>query len=89
MFYFIGYVEDLKHVLCSTSENDLDTIKKKYKRKVPEPLNSQFANKTPRDDAIIKNAARKRKVAELFPSGILFSLSKKFTCLTPCRYILC
>lgn len=78
MFYFIGYVEDLRQVLFNTSEDDLDKIKKKYKRKVPEPLNSQFENKTPRDDAITKNTARKRKVAELVPSGthIQCSLSK-------------
>ena len=52
MFYFIGYVEDLKQVLFNTSEDDLDKIKKKYKRKVPEPLNSKFTNKT-------TNSARK------------------------------
>jgi hypothetical protein len=74
MFYFIGYVEDLRQVLFNTSEDDLDKIKKKYKRKVPEPLNSTFTNKTPRDDAITRNSARNRKVAELFPSGIQFSL---------------
>lgn len=76
MFYFIDYVEDLRQVLFNTSEDDLDKIKKKYKRKVPEPLNSQFENRTPWDNAITKNTARKRKVAELFPSGIIFSLSK-------------
>jgi hypothetical protein len=74
MFYFIGYVEDLRQVLFNISEDDLDKIKKKYKRKVPEPLKSTFTNKTPRDDAITRNSARKRKVAELFPSGIQFSL---------------
>ncbi|XP_028408641.1 uncharacterized protein LOC114531189 [Dendronephthya gigantea] len=66
-----NYVEDMKHLLFATSEEDLDKMIEKYEERVPKPLNSQFLCKVPRDEAITKNAARKRKIAELYPSGEL------------------
>lgn len=60
----------MKHLLFATSEEDLDKMTEKYEKRVPKPLNSQFIHKVPRDEAITKNAARKRKIAELYPSGI-------------------
>ena len=44
-------------------------IKDKYKDKVPEPLSSQFVDKTPKNEAIKSYRERKAKTAELFPSG--------------------
>lgn len=66
---FLVYVANMKHVLFSTPEEKLNSMKQKYKAKVPDPLNTQFPNKTPRDDAIKNRNARKRRVAEFFPSG--------------------
>ena len=44
-------------------------IKDKYKDKVPEPLTSQFVDKTPKNEAIKSYREQKAKTAELFPSG--------------------
>jgi hypothetical protein len=44
-------------------------IKDTYKDKVPEPLTSQFLEKTPKSEAIKCYRERKAKTAELFPSG--------------------
>ena len=44
-------------------------IKNKYKDKVPEPLTSQFVDKTPKNEAIKSYREQKAKTAELFPSG--------------------
>ena len=62
----------MRQVLFSSSEESLEKIKTKYKKRVPAPLSSQFDNRAPWDEAIRKTAAWKRKVAELFPSGRVF-----------------
>ena len=62
----------MRQVLFSSSEESLEKIKTTYKKRVPAPLSSQFENRATRDEAIRKTAARKRKVAELFPSGGVF-----------------
>ena len=42
-------------------------IKDKYKDKVPEPLTSQFVDKTPKNEAIKSYREQKAKTTELFP----------------------
>ncbi|KAJ7360203.1 hypothetical protein OS493_018196 [Desmophyllum pertusum] len=40
-----------------------------YQERVPEPLNRQFPERLPRDEAIKRQAERKRTRTELFPSA--------------------
>ncbi len=44
-------------------------IQEKYEDKIPEPLTSQFLEKTPKSEAIKCYKERKAKTAELFLSG--------------------
>jgi hypothetical protein len=48
-------------------------ISKKYKKKVPKPLAAQFENRLGREDAIKRQANRKKLVTELFPAGTAFA----------------
>jgi hypothetical protein len=71
--YFIvqGYVGNIKEILFSKSEKELNAIKKKYAAKVPPPLNTQFPDRTAKDEAIKQQRKGKQKEAELFPSGTI------------------
>ena len=48
---------------------DMEKIFKKYKKKVPEPLAAQFENRLGREDAIKRQANRKKVATKLFPEG--------------------
>ena len=75
-------MEDLKQVLLASTTESREKITKKYLAKVPKPLNSQFENKPPREEAIRKTASRKRKVAELFPeSTVSYLLAMYVQCI--------
>lgn len=50
----------------------LSAIMAQYQERVPEPLNRQFPERLPRDEAIKRQAERKRTRTELFPSGNFF-----------------
>jgi hypothetical protein len=57
----LGYVHNIKE--------KRKKIQEKYEDKIPEPLTSQFLEKTPKSEAIECYKERKAKTAELFPSG--------------------
>lgn len=67
---FLGYVEKMKQLLFKTSKEDRNAIKAKYNSKIPEPLNRQFPERVSKGQAIESHGVRKRRIAELFPSGI-------------------
>ena len=73
--YFIvqGYVGNIKEILFSKSEKELNAIKKKYAAKVSPPLNTH-PDRTAKDEAIKQQRKRKQKAAELFPSGTINKL---------------
>ncbi|CAB4010749.1 THAP domain-containing 3-like [Paramuricea clavata] len=66
-----GYVGNIKEILFSKSEKEYNAIKKKYAAKVPPPLNTQFPDRTAKDESIKQQRKRKQKEAELFPSGTI------------------
>ena len=51
------------------TKEEREKIQEKYKGKVPEPLTSQFWEKTPKDEAIKCYNEQKARTAELFLSG--------------------
>ena len=69
IFCHLGYVCSIKEKLFSMTKEERKKIKDTYKDKVPEPLTSQFLEKTPTSEAIKCYRERKAKTAELFPSG--------------------
>lgn len=87
-FKIIGYVQDIKQLLFSMTKQERDDIRAKYKAKIPNPLNHQFAvhqftsspERNSKDTAIRRHEARKELQTELFPSGKV--ITKKFE--NPC-----
>ena len=69
MLSFTGYVDKIKNLLFITSKEDRNRVKEKYKEKVPDPLNRQFPDRVPKEQAIENHGARKQLIAELFPAG--------------------
>ena len=69
MLSFTGYVDKIKNLLFITSKEDRNRVKEKYKEKVPDPLNRQFPDRVPKEQAIENHGARKRLIAELLPAG--------------------
>ena len=65
----LGYVDNIKERLVCMTKEEREKIQEKYKDKVPEPLTSQFLEKTPKNEAIKSYKERKAKTAELFPTG--------------------
>lgn len=77
--------------MCMTKE-EREKIQEKYKDKVPEPLTSQFLEKTPKNEAIKCYKERKAKTAELFPTGecktkIEYIISA--ICSSRCNFLTC
>ena len=66
----IGYVEQIKQLLFTMTKQERETIKEKYKAKIPEPLTNQFPARASKDTAVRRHRARKQLQTELFPSGI-------------------
>ena len=69
--FFLGYVEDLKNLLFSMQLKDMKKVFQEYRKKVPEPLAAQFENRLGREDAIKRQAGRRKVHTKLFPEGIL------------------
>lgn len=69
MLCHLGYVHSIKEELFSMTKEVREKINGKYKDKVPEPLWSQFSEKTPKNEAVKCYREGKAKTAELFPSG--------------------
>lgn len=51
------------------SKADLTKIRNKYLAKVPAALNTQFADRKSKVDAVQDHGKRKQQVVELYPSG--------------------
>lgn len=62
----------MRMILFDTSKEKRTAIKEKYAKRVPEPLNRQFPNRVNKAQALENRGARKRRIAELFPSGIYY-----------------
>ena len=65
----LGYVEEIKQVLFSIIKEERESIRDRYKAKVPEPLSNQFPERASKDEAIMRHTQRKQTSTELFPSG--------------------
>jgi len=68
----IGYVEQIKRLLFAMTKLERETMREKYKAKIPEPLTNQFPERASKDTAVGRHRARKQLQTELFPSGIIF-----------------
>ena len=62
----------MRTILFNSTKKEKNAIKEKYKKRIPEPLNCQFPNRITKAQAIENNSVRKRRIAELFPSGNLY-----------------
>lgn len=65
----IDFVEQIKQTLFSITKEERETIRKKYKGKIPETLTNQFPGRASKETAIGRHKARKQLRTELFPSG--------------------
>ena len=65
----IDYVEQIKQTLFSITKEERETIRMKYKGKIPETLTNQFPGRASKETAIGRHKARKQLRTELFPSG--------------------
>ena len=88
----LGYVDNIKDRLVCMTKEEREKIQEKYKDKVPEPLISQFLEKTPKNEAIKCYKERKAKTAELFPTGecktkIEYIISA--ICSSRCNFLTC
>ncbi|XP_028405222.1 uncharacterized protein LOC114527724 [Dendronephthya gigantea] len=63
------YVTCIKEVLLTLSKADLTKIRNKYLAKVPAALNTQFADRKSKVDAVQDHEKRKQQVVELYPSA--------------------
>ena len=63
-------MEQIKQLLFTMTKQERETIKEKYKAKIPEPLTNQFPARASKDTAVRLHRARKQLQTELFPSGI-------------------
>ena len=68
----IGYVEQIKYLLFTMTKQERETMREKYKAKIPEPLTNQFPERASKNTAVRRHQARKQLQTELFPSGIIF-----------------
>ena len=55
--------------MLTLSKEDLTKIRNKYLAKVPAALNTQFAERKSKAEAVQKHEKRKQQVVELYPSG--------------------
>lgn len=65
-------MEQIKRLLFAMTKQERETMREKYKTKIPEPLTSQFPERASKDTAVGRHRARKQLQTELFPSGIIF-----------------
>lgn len=65
----IDYVEQIKQTLFSITKEERETIRKKYKGKIPKTLTNQFPGRASKETVIGRHKARKQLRTELFPSG--------------------
>ena len=70
LLQYLGYVEEMKKLLFNTTKEERQKIKEKFKTKIPEPLNRQFAERLTKQQAVEIDCVRKRKIAQLYPAGI-------------------
>lgn len=66
-------MEQIKQLLFSITKEERDSIREKYKGKIPEALTNQFPDRVSKETAIERHDARKRLRTELFPSGKISS----------------
>jgi len=62
-----NYVSNIKHVLLSTSKEELASIFQHYKAEAPEPVNHKFPNTRSRTDAIENQLQKWRH--DILPQG--------------------
>ncbi|CAB3999731.1 Hypothetical predicted protein [Paramuricea clavata] len=63
------YVTCIKKVLLTLSKEDLTKVRNKYLAKVPAALNTQFADRKSKIEAVQEHGKRKKQVVELPPSA--------------------
>ena len=65
-------MEQIKQLLFTMTKQERETMREKYKAKIPEPLTNQFPERASKDTAVKRHQARKQLQTKLFPSGIIF-----------------
>ena len=65
-------MEQIKQLLFTMTKQERETVREKYKAKIPEPLTNQFPERASKDIAVTRLRARKQLQTELFPSGKIF-----------------
>ena len=64
-------MEQIKQLLFTMTKQERETMREKYKAKIPEPLTNQFPERASKDTAVRRHRARKQLQTELFPSGMM------------------
>ena len=67
--FFLDYVNDICEVLFTLPLEDMESIIAKYCKNVPEPLNRQFPDRLPKEEAIKVHKTRKSNITTLYPPG--------------------
>ena len=57
----------MKDLLFKSAEDDLGQVRDRYQQRVPAPLNSQFAEKLSKTDAIKKREQARQQTTTLYP----------------------
>lgn len=52
IIFIVEYVNAVKNILFSTTEEDLSKTVEKYRKKAPDPLCKQFTDRRSKEDAI-------------------------------------
>ena len=68
-FACTDYVEQIKELLFSITKEERESIRERYKGKIPEPLTNQFPDRASKETAIKRHVTRKQLRTELFHSG--------------------
>lgn len=64
-----GYVENMRTLLFTLSQESLNKTLSEYKAKVPKPLNAQFPDRKSKAEAVEHYTHRKGMIVTLQPAG--------------------
>jgi hypothetical protein len=88
IIFIVEYVNAVKNILFSTTEEDLSKTVEKYRKKAPDPLCKQFTNRRSKEDAIKRYRDRKALDGQaLFPSCEYIQNHNKLTVSKYCNTV--
>lgn len=70
-YFTLVYVDELRDLVFNMNEGERDAILKRYENKTPAFLNTQFAEKRSKAEAVENYKKRKQQEMTLFPPGKL------------------